>query len=66
VTGGEAVDAEGLTMHRKRISVGRNFEALEFAESLGITVAARLAWPASGAWLGAGKRLGGVVTHRQE
>ncbi|MGZ8366661.1 MAG: hopanoid C-3 methylase HpnR, partial [Nitrospira sp.] len=38
----EAIDAEGLKMHRKRISLGRNFEALEFARSLGITVAINL------------------------
>src|SRR5207302_3305736 len=35
--GVEAIDEEGLRMHRKRISLGRNFEALEFARSLGIT-----------------------------
>jgi hopanoid C-3 methylase HpnR len=40
--GVEAIDAEGLKMHRKRISLGRNFEALEFARSLGITVAINL------------------------
>jgi hopanoid C-3 methylase HpnR len=38
----EAIDEEGLTRHRKRISLGRNFEALEFARSLGITVAINL------------------------
>lgn len=40
--GVEAIDEEGLRMHRKRISLGRNFEALEFARSLGITVAINL------------------------
>jgi hopanoid C-3 methylase HpnR len=40
--GMEAIDEEGLRMHRKRISLGRNFEALEFARSLGITVAINL------------------------
>ena len=32
----EAIDEEGLKMHRKRVSLGKNFEALEFARSLGI------------------------------
>ena len=40
--GVEAIDEEGLRMHRKRISLGRNFEALEFARSLGLTVAINL------------------------
>lgn len=35
----EAIDQEGLIQHRKRISLGKNFEALEFARSLGIIVA---------------------------
>ena len=35
----EAIDEEGLRRHRKRISLGKNFEALEFARSLGIKVA---------------------------
>ena len=35
----EAIDEEGLKKFRKRISLGRNFEALEFARSLGVTVA---------------------------
>jgi hopanoid C-3 methylase HpnR len=35
----EAIDEEGLKRHRKRVSLGKNFEALEFARSLGITVA---------------------------
>lgn len=38
----EAIDEEGLRKHRKRISLGKNFEALEFARSLGITVAINL------------------------
>jgi hopanoid C-3 methylase HpnR len=38
----EAIDAEGLARYRKRISLDRNFEALEFARSLGITVAINL------------------------
>lgn len=40
--GVEAIDEEGLTKYRKRISLGKNFEALEFARSLGITVAINL------------------------
>src|ERR1700751_2014381 len=35
----EAIDEEGLRKFRKRIPLGRNFEALEFARSLGINVA---------------------------
>jgi hopanoid C-3 methylase HpnR len=35
----EAIDEEGLKKFRKRISLGRNFEALEAARSLGIMVA---------------------------
>jgi hopanoid C-3 methylase HpnR len=35
----EAIDAEGLEKFRKRVSLGSNFEALEFARSLGINVA---------------------------
>ena len=35
----EAIDAEGLQKFRKRTSLGENFEALEFARSLGIDVA---------------------------
>lgn len=38
----EAIDDEGLKAFRKRISLDRNFEALEFARSLGITVAVNL------------------------
>jgi hopanoid C-3 methylase len=40
--GVEAIDEEGLAMHRKRISLGKNFEALEAARSLGMTVAINL------------------------
>jgi hopanoid C-3 methylase HpnR len=35
----EAIDEEGLKKYRKRITLSRNFEALEFARSLGIQVA---------------------------
>jgi magnesium-protoporphyrin IX monomethyl ester (oxidative) cyclase len=35
----EAIDEEGLKKYRKRTSLGTNFEALEFARSLGIDVA---------------------------
>ena len=35
----EAIDEDGLKRFRKRISLSKNFEALEFARSLGITVA---------------------------
>lgn len=35
----EAIDEEGLKKYRKRTSLGANFEALEFARSLGIAVA---------------------------
>jgi len=38
----EAIDEEGLRKHRKRISLGHAFEALEFARSLGIRVAINL------------------------
>lgn len=37
--GVEAIDEEGLKRYRKRVSLSRNFEALEFARSLGIMVA---------------------------
>src|SRR5438876_10111946 len=40
--GVEAIDEEGLLKHRKRIALGKNFEALECARSLGITVAINL------------------------
>jgi hopanoid C-3 methylase HpnR len=35
----EAIDEEGLKLHRKRVTLNKNFEALEFARELGITVA---------------------------
>src|SRR5262249_52868758 len=35
----EAIDEEGLKLYRKRTTLGKNFEALEYARSLGITVA---------------------------
>lgn len=35
----EAIDEEGLQRFRKRVPLGANFEALEFARSLGIQVA---------------------------
>lgn len=38
----EAVDADGLKLFRKRISLDQNFAALEFARSLGIIVAINL------------------------
>ncbi|MGH7038809.1 MAG: hopanoid C-3 methylase HpnR [Stellaceae bacterium] len=38
----EAIDEEGLKAYRKRVSLDRNFEALEFARSLGVTVAINL------------------------
>ena len=38
----EAIDEEGLALHRKRITLSKNFEALDFARSLGITVAINL------------------------
>ncbi|HYZ40385.1 MAG TPA: hopanoid C-3 methylase HpnR [Stellaceae bacterium] len=38
----EAIDDEGLRKFRKRVSVDRNFEAVEFARSLGINVAINL------------------------
>jgi hopanoid C-3 methylase len=37
--GVEAIDEDGLKRHRKRVSVSKNFEALEFARSLGVMVA---------------------------
>jgi len=37
--GVEAIDEDGLKQHRKRVSVSKNFEALEFARSLGVMVA---------------------------
>jgi len=38
----EAIDEEGLLKYRKRVPLGRNFEALEFARSLGIELAINL------------------------
>jgi hopanoid C-3 methylase HpnR len=38
----EAIDAEGLRKYRKRVSLDRNFEAVEFARSLGVNVAVNL------------------------
>jgi len=38
----EAIDEDGLKKYRKRVPLGRNFEALEFARSLGIEVAINL------------------------
>jgi hopanoid C-3 methylase HpnR len=38
----EAVDDDGLKRFRKRVSLGKNFEALECARSLGITVAVNI------------------------
>ena len=38
----EAIDEAGLALYRKRINIDRNFEALEFARSLGIQVAINL------------------------
>jgi len=35
----EAIDEEGLKLHRKRVKISTNFEALEFARALGIAVA---------------------------
>ncbi len=38
----EALDEDGLRRYRKRVPLGRNFEALEFARSLDINVAINL------------------------
>lgn len=38
----EALDEAGLKAHRKRVSMDKNFEALEFARSLGISVAVNI------------------------
>ncbi|MBI4583563.1 MAG: hopanoid C-3 methylase HpnR [Planctomycetes bacterium] len=38
----EAIDEEGLKRHRKRVTLSKNFEALEYARSLGIFVAVNL------------------------
>jgi hopanoid C-3 methylase len=37
--GVEAIDEEGLKLHRKRVKLSSNFEALEAARSLGVAVA---------------------------
>ena len=38
----EAIDEEGLKLHRKRTTLSKNFEALECARALGITVAVNI------------------------
>ncbi len=38
----EAIDDEGLKLHRKRITLGENFKALEIARALGLTVAVNI------------------------
>lgn len=38
----EAIDEEGLKAHRKRVSLGKNEEALAFARSLGVNVAVNI------------------------
>ncbi|HEY3920253.1 MAG TPA: hopanoid C-3 methylase HpnR [Stellaceae bacterium] len=38
----EALDEEGLKAYRKRVPLGQNFEALDFARSLGVNVAINL------------------------
>jgi hopanoid C-3 methylase HpnR len=38
----EALDEDGLRKYRKRVPLGRNFEALEFARSLGLNIAINL------------------------
>jgi hopanoid C-3 methylase HpnR len=38
----EAIDEDDLRAHRKRTTLGKNFEALEVARSLGITVAVNI------------------------
>jgi hopanoid C-3 methylase HpnR len=38
----EAIDEEGLKHYRKRVTLSKNFEALEFARSLDITVAVNI------------------------
>ena len=42
VPGAVTSAGEGLRKHRKRVALGRNFEALEFARSLGIMIAVNL------------------------
>jgi len=38
----EALDEEALKLHRKRITIGENFEALEIAREIGLTVAVNI------------------------
>jgi hopanoid C-3 methylase HpnR len=38
----EAIDDEGLRAHRKRVNVSKNFEALEYARSLDMSVAVNI------------------------
>jgi hopanoid C-3 methylase HpnR len=38
----EALDEDDLRRHRKRVALGKNFEALEVARSLGVTVAVNI------------------------
>ncbi len=38
----EAIDEEGLRKFRKRVPLGKNFEALEFARTLGVSIAINL------------------------
>jgi hopanoid C-3 methylase len=38
----EAIDESGLQKYRKRVTLSKNFEALEYARSLGITVAVNI------------------------
>jgi hopanoid C-3 methylase HpnR len=40
--GVEAIDEEGLKLHRKRVSLGKSFEAIEYARSLGLIVAVNI------------------------
>src|SRR5205814_9642672 len=44
----EALDEEALKLHRKRVTPGENFEALEIARELGLTVAVNIT--ADGDW----------------
>jgi hopanoid C-3 methylase len=38
----EAIDEEGLKRYRKRVTLSKNFEALDYARSLGVTVAVNI------------------------
>jgi hopanoid C-3 methylase HpnR len=40
--GVEAIDEDGLRLNRKRVTLSKNFEALEFARTLGVTVAVNI------------------------